>query len=663
MLTQILRWLMQSEVWRFIGFGSAVVGLLCYALSSSFNHIFGQWTLLKIFLYNVFSFTLCLMILFAKTWQRSRSLRFKAHSALLVLTITSVYSFFSDKVMNGKPDAYSLISSGAFATMSLSLSRQTQCGFEADVLYFFLGCLIVQLMKIKLQLVIVGVGFSYSLIILRSSFSSTDAASQNEYVSLQDEHFVAIEVDSPQLPISTDIASMMQQLTTCLKALQQENSNLIDMLLERVKGRSQIVVTDHNFVIDALPSGKIDELHETVKLMLGAGFEKECFDAYSSLRREWLEECLIDKLLGLQEISIQNEKEQDRKAFVINISRKWIKALTVALRILFPNERRLCDRVFSGFSSASDCCFTELSQGVTLKLLNFADTVADESPSVWKFFNVLCMFKTLCGLIPEFQSMFPDSLVKEAIAVHNRLREASKELFMEFENLIFSIPEAKLVAPADGRYHPMLDEVVYYLISACRSQWILDQIADEAGTCSSFTAKMSRIIELLEKKLVAKSKNYKDPALRYIFMMNNRGRIEWMNQRWKWDTILGDDWFRENRAKGQQDLELYQRNSWNKVLNFLKLDINESREDKLSLFNLHFEEICRVQSTWSVLNEQVRNEIIKSLENKLLPAYGNFIGRLPDVLGKRAYEYIKYGMFDIQDRLNHLFLGSKMINQ
>jgi hypothetical protein len=69
------------------------------------------------------------VILFAKLFQHSRSLRFKAHTAFLVLTITAVYSFFFDKVMNGKPDAYSLISCAAFAIMSLSLSRQTQCGF------------------------------------------------------------------------------------------------------------------------------------------------------------------------------------------------------------------------------------------------------------------------------------------------------------------------------------------------------------------------------------------------------------------------------------------------------------------------------------------------------------------------------------------------------
>ena len=143
-----------------MGFVSTILGLLCYGLSSSFNSLFGEWSLLKIFLYSGFSLFICLGNLFAKVCRpsTSTSLRFKAHSSFLVLTITSVYSYFADKAMNGKPDVYSLISCVSFAIMSFSLSRQTQCGFEVDLFYFFLGCLIVLLLKIKFALAVVGVG-------------------------------------------------------------------------------------------------------------------------------------------------------------------------------------------------------------------------------------------------------------------------------------------------------------------------------------------------------------------------------------------------------------------------------------------------------------------------------------------------------------------------
>jgi hypothetical protein len=344
---------MQPKLWRFIGFSSAVIGLLCYALSSSFNYLFGDWNLLKIFLYSIFSFIICMAILFAKVWQHSTSLRFKAHTAFLVLTITSLYSFFFDKVMNGKPDAYSLISCAAFAIMSLSLSRQNQCGFEVDLLYFFLGFLLVQLMKIKLQLFIVGAGFSYSLIIIRSSFSSIDNGSNNQYLDAQDGNSVVLHMDSlqidntvsnnsivndsTQLAISTGFDSMMGQLGTCVKALQDEDLNLIQMLLEHVKKyieeQSQLVETDPNFMMDALKPETIKGLEETAQVMVRAGFEKDFSDVYSSCRRECLEKCLMH----IQKLSIEDVRNIPWKDLE-GVIERWIKAFNVAVKILFPGD-------------------------------------------------------------------------------------------------------------------------------------------------------------------------------------------------------------------------------------------------------------------------------------------------------------------------------------
>ncbi|KAK7321397.1 hypothetical protein VNO77_32008 [Canavalia gladiata] len=646
---------MQLKVWRFVGFAASVVGLLCYALSSSFNHLFGKWNILKLFLYSVFSFIICLMVLFAKTWRHCSGMRLKAHSIFLVLTISSVYSFFVDKVVTGKPDAYSLISCVAFAIMSLSMSTQTHCGFEADLLYFFLGCLIVQLMKIKLQLVIVGVGFSYALVILRYYLH---AAQANEHLGLEDQHHVVIQVDSQQL-IDTNRAIIRQHFLTCTKELQENSSNLSNMLLKRVKGNFEVLVTDHNFMIDALPSETINNLHETAKLMVGVGFKKECFDVYSRWRKEWLEECVTSKLLGLQIMGLQD--------FMIG---RWIKASKVILRILFPSERQLCDRVFSGFSSDADLCFLDVCGGATFMLLNFADAFVSQSPSAWHLFKAIDMFKTLGELIPEFQSIFPESLVNEVIKIKNRLGEASRDIFMEFENLVFHVPEAELDAWDDGGVHPMTCSVISYLVPAYWSRQILEQIlreypkvTDGAGKCS-FSVNMNQILEQLERKLEAKSKIYKDPALRYFFIVNNLWSVKC-----GLGTFGDDDWFQKNTA---QNFELYKRSSWNKLLDFLKLDYNESMalnvvaesmKDKLNLFNLHFAEICSVQSAWLAFDKQLRKQIIMSLEHILLPTYGNFIERFHEVLGTLAYEYIDYGMSDIQDQLNHLFLGSNSMNQ
>jgi len=154
-------------------FVSCSVGLLCYALSSSFNQLFGKWKWWKILLYIVF--TLCFIFFLSKstsTRERPTSSSLKANSAFLVLIMTSVYSYFVDTKVKGKPDVYSVVSSAAFAIMSLGLSTLSPFGFEVDLLYFFCGVLIVQLMKIKLWLVIVGACFSYSLNILHPTLDT-----------------------------------------------------------------------------------------------------------------------------------------------------------------------------------------------------------------------------------------------------------------------------------------------------------------------------------------------------------------------------------------------------------------------------------------------------------------------------------------------------------
>lgn len=48
-------------------------------------------------------------------------------------------------------------------------------------------------------------------------------------------------------------------------------------------------ITDYNIIIDVLPSGTINDLHEIAKRMVAAGFGKECSHVYSSFRREFLE--------------------------------------------------------------------------------------------------------------------------------------------------------------------------------------------------------------------------------------------------------------------------------------------------------------------------------------------------------------------------------------
>ena len=738
MLFKIQSWLHQPKVWRFVCFCSSIVGLVCYAFSSFFNHLIGDWSWWKIFLYTVFSFLISLSTLFAKTWQYSNSRCLEAHTAFSILLITSVYSFFLDKDVKQRPDVYSLVSYVAFAIMSLGLSRLSQLGFEVDLLYFFCALLTVQLMKVKLWLVTVGGAFSYSLILLRSNL---DPQPRSGYHGLQHQDHVVVEigshsqpqgvshsvtpVNSPQSTIASsqphpvidmawpstgtthtasrvvstpeggaggvppeNIDDTKECFMSCIEALKKESESVISTIfmhvdkylkaniLSRDKISESLPVTDFDIVIDALPSGKVNELREIAKRMVAGGLGKECSNVYSSCRREFLEESV--SRLGLMKLSIEDVEKMTWEDLKDEIE-KWIKASNVALKVLFPSERRLCDRVFFGFASVVDFTFMEVCRGSAIQLLDFANAVAVGSRSPEWLFSILDVFETLRDLIPEFEALFSDqlsiSLRHEVITIWKRLGESIRGIFMGLENLVRRDP-AKTAVPGGG-LHPITRYVMNYLRAACRSRQSLEQAFDEYGlkeypklddrahSSSSLSEEMNWIMELLESNLEAKSKIYKDPALCYVFLMNNGRYIVQKAKDSELGILLGDDWIRKHAAKVQQFHMHYQRSSWGRVLGILNLDstvslppnaLARSLKEKLKSFNTMFDYICKEQSSWFVFDEQLREEIRISREKILLPAYVNFIVRFQNVseIGKDADKYIKYVTEDIHAKLNEL---------
>lgn len=97
----------------------------------------------------------------------------KAHVGFVVLMLTSLWSYLEDqseqgKVENGFGKMINLTSTGAFALMSMSISRQVQLGFEVGVTNFLVGCFLVTLIKMSLKLTPVAAFFCYLLLNVRS---------------------------------------------------------------------------------------------------------------------------------------------------------------------------------------------------------------------------------------------------------------------------------------------------------------------------------------------------------------------------------------------------------------------------------------------------------------------------------------------------------------
>nr|WIL60028.1 nodulation protein [Melilotus officinalis] len=164
-----------NTMWRLVGTVSSVIGLLCYALSPSFNRLIGRWNILKLFLYGMFSLAIIITILFTKQFSVSPSTQYaqlKTYIGFAILMIISVYSIYYDKAVNGKPGILSLVSNAAFALMSLSLSKLMKFGFEMGIFAYFLGCFVIQLWTINRMLIFVAIIFGCPLFVMHSSSDS-----------------------------------------------------------------------------------------------------------------------------------------------------------------------------------------------------------------------------------------------------------------------------------------------------------------------------------------------------------------------------------------------------------------------------------------------------------------------------------------------------------
>lgn len=159
-------------IWRLVGTLSCFIGLLCYAGSPSFDRLTGRINkVLVISLYVAFFIGIFITIWVAREISLSTQYDqlIKTCKIFLVLLIISVYSFFYDRAVDGKPDILSVVSNAAFAFVSLSLHKLFKLKSEMGVFSYFLCCFTVQLLTINGGLIIVAIIFGFLLSYIHSS--------------------------------------------------------------------------------------------------------------------------------------------------------------------------------------------------------------------------------------------------------------------------------------------------------------------------------------------------------------------------------------------------------------------------------------------------------------------------------------------------------------
>ncbi|KAB5532138.1 hypothetical protein DKX38_018808 [Salix brachista] len=438
--------------------------------------------------------------------------------------------------------------------------------------------------------------------------------------------------------------------------------------------------------VDLINSEAVMYLKDIADRMIRAGYEKECVQVYSSVRRDALDDCLV--ILGVEKLSIEEVQRIDWKSLDEKM-KKWVRAVKAGDRVLLRGERRLCDVIFSGSDSAREVCFNETAKVFLMQLLNFAEAVSIGRRSPEKLFRILDMYDALSGVFPDLEAMVTDEFVySEAKGVLAGLGRAAKGTFVEFENAVKSETSRKPML--GGVIHPLTRYVMNYVKLLVDYSDTLNSLLEndedeldglqiddserlQLESLSPIARRLLALLSTLESNLEEKSTLYEDGAMRYIFRMNN---ILYMVQKVKDSElikILGDQWVRNHRGQIRRYATAYLRAAWSKALSCLKDEgiggSSNNASSKVALkerfksFNACFEEIYRIQTGWKVPDPQLREELRISISENVLPAYRSFTGRFGSQIdsGRHAGKYIKYSPDDLENYLIDLFEGTPLV--
>nr|TKW23776.1 hypothetical protein SEVIR_3G009100v2 [Setaria viridis] len=313
-------------------------------------------------------------------------------------------------------------------------------------------------------------------------------------------------------------------------------------------------------------------LSKLAQQLVQAGCQQQCSEIYSEARASALESSL--KNLGVEKLSKDEVQKMPWEILESKIG-NWIHFMRIAVKLLFAGERQLCDQVFECSQSLRDKCFAAITKNSLATLLSFGEAIAMSKRSPEKLFVLLDMYEIMCELQTEIDTIFVGESCSQmrdsALSLTKCLAQTAQKTFSDFEEAVEK--DATKNIHTDGTVHPLTSYVINYVKFLFDYQSTLKQLFQEFkkedGTGSELAAVTMKIMQALQNNLDAKAKQYKDPALMHIFLMNNIHYIVKSVRRSEAKDLLGDDWIQRHRRIVQQNANQYRRIAWSKVLQCL----------------------------------------------------------------------------------------------
>ncbi|GLJ06024.1 hypothetical protein SUGI_0030430 [Cryptomeria japonica] len=394
---------------------------------------------------------------------------------------------------------------------------------------------------------------------------------QNEFHKILLSNSEAIEPDrkSSALPSSRSRTENIITTSTCSDDDGDEDGG----------GSADCLSVDRLCQFHMVPLEGVVDLQNIAQRMAKSGYASECIRVFILARKSVVEESLYN--LGVEKVTLKDVRKMEWK-FLDEKIKKWIYAAKTSIRLLFAQEKRLCDDVFQGLDKMRDSCFAEIAMNQTSKLFSLAEAVAATSQTPERVFRVLDLYETLTDLMPDIKDTFSQNLCRsvheQAEKILALLDEVAQRLFTEFDK---AIEKENSKAPvAGGTVHPLTRYVMNYLTFLSDYKKTLENITADArgelpkelpddfavdNPSAPLSVQLGWTIFLLLCKLGKKSDLYKDVALSYLFLMNNLHYIVQKVNGSELKFIVGEGWVRKQCNKATQYSVKYEKAAWMKV--------------------------------------------------------------------------------------------------
>ncbi|XP_073144333.1 exocyst complex component EXO70H1-like [Henckelia pumila] len=424
------------------------------------------------------------------------------------------------------------------------------------------------------------------------------------------------------------------------------------------------------------------DLKNIADTMIGSGYGKECVRVYKIIRKSIVDETLYH--LGVEYLNASQIQKMEWNVLEPKI-KKWLHAVTVAIKDLFYGERILCDYVFSSSESISESCFTEISNDAAVNLFNFPEFVAKSKKNLSpeKIFRALDLYEAVTKLWPETESIFSHGSLSpvrsQAVAAQVKLGEAVRTMLNQFEA---AIQKDSSRSASGGGVHPLTRYVMNFLVFiGDYSGAVADIVADwpvnvptqlpesyfpshtaaEDPSTAAITGRLAWLILVLLCKLDSKAALYNDVTLSYLFLANNLNYVVSKVRKSNLGALMGPEWVSNNGSKVKQYLSNYVKMGWSKATSALPQDPTAeiSPEEAIECFrrfNLSFEEECTKQKSWVIPDPEFREDARIQVKRKIIPVYRVYYYKHRG--GYMMESIIRYAPEDLDNCLSALFSAS-----